>query len=74
MLSSETFNIVYPHCNHTYQGVDGPTLDDIILTKIRANEVIPPAAENVAGVESVTSTLICVEYTPKEVDDTSLLH
>ena len=44
------------------------------FTKIRVNEVNTAASENVAEVESVTSTLTCVEYTPKEVEETSLLH
>ena len=54
--------------------MDGPTLDGIIFTKISVNEVTTPAPENVAEVESVTSTLTCVECTPKEVEETSLLH
>ena len=73
-LSSENTNDVFPHCNDTYRGVDGPVLDEILFTKIRVNEVSTPAAENAAGVESVTSTLTCVEYMPEEVEETSLLH
>ena len=72
-LSSENINDVFPDCDHTYRGVDGPALDDILLTKIGVNGVSAPAAENVAGVECVTSTLACVEYTPEEVEETSLL-
>ena len=34
-------------------------MDDVLFTKIRVNEVNTPAAENVAGVEGVTSTLAC---------------
>ena len=71
-LSSETFNDVFPHCNHTYRGVDGPALDEIIFTKIRVNEVTTPAAEK-RGRGNVYS-ITCVEYTPKEVEETSLLH
>ena len=73
-LSSETFNDVFPHCNHTYRGVDGPPLGEIIFTKIRVNEVTTPSSENVSGVESATSTLTCVEYTPKEIEENSLRH
>ena len=54
--------------------MDESTLDEILFTKIRGNEVNKPETENVAGVESVTSTLTCVEYTPEEVEETSLLH
>ena len=28
-LSSETFNDVLPHCNHTYRGVDRPALGEL---------------------------------------------
>lgn len=44
-------------CNHAYRGVDGPAFDKILLTKVRVNEVNTPAAENVARVKNVTSTL-----------------
>ena len=54
--------------------MDGPALGYIFFTKIRVNKVNTPEAENVAGVESVTSTLTCVEYMPEEVEETSLLH
>ena len=73
-VSSENIYDVFPDCNDTYRGVDGPTLDDIIFTKIRANKGTTAASENVAEAESATSTLTCVEYTPKEVEETSLLH
>ena len=69
-LSSETFNDVLPHCNHTYRGVDGPALDEIIFTEIRVNEVTSPGSENLTRVASVTSTLTSVEYTLKEVEET----
>ena len=49
-------------------------MDEVIFTKIRVNEVTTPAPENVAEVESITSALTCMEYTPKEVEETSLLH
>ena len=54
--------------------MDESTLDEIFFMKIRVNEVNKPEAENVAGVESETSTLTWVEYTPEEVEETSLLH
>ena len=56
-----------------YRGVEGPALDNILYTNIGVNELTTPAAENVASVESVKSTLTCVEYTPEEVEETSLL-
>ena len=49
-------------------------MDEILYTKIRVNEANAPAAENVSGVDSVTSTLTYVEYTPEEVEKTSRLH
>ena len=60
-------------CHHTYRGVEGPVLDDIIFTEIGVNEASTPATENVAGVESAMSILACVQYTPEEVEETSLL-
>ena len=48
-------------------------MDDILFTEIGVNEVSTPAAENEAGVEGATSTPACVEYTPEEVEETSLL-
>ena len=71
--SCESINVVFPDCNQTYRGVDGPALDEILFAKIRVNEVSSPTAENVARVEGVTSTLSCVEYTPEEIKETSLL-
>ena len=71
-LSIESLNDVFPDCNHTYRGVDGPALDEILFTKIRVNEVSTTASENVAGVESVASTKSCVEYTPEEVEELSM--
>ena len=53
--------------------MDEPTLDKVLFTKIRVNEVNKPEADNVAGVECVSSTLSCEEYTPEEVEETSLL-
>ena len=53
--------------------MEGPALDIIIFTMIGVNDVSTPEAENVARVESVTSTLACVEYMPEEVEETSLL-
>ena len=47
-------------------------MEEILFTKIRVNEVSTPAAENVAGVESVASVQACMEYTPEEVEETSL--
>ena len=72
-LSIESLNDVFPDCNHTYRGVDGPALDEILFTKIRVNEVSTPAAENVAGVEGETSIPSGVEYTPEEVYEIWLL-
>ena len=46
---------------------------DTLFTKKGVNDVSTPAAENVAGVESVTITPACVEYTTEEVEDTSRL-
>ena len=54
--------------------MDESTLDEILFTKIRVNEVNKPEAENVAKVESVMSTLTSVEYTLEEVEETTLLH
>ena len=48
-------------------------MDIILFTMIGVNDVSTPEAENVARVESVTSTLACVEYMPEEVEETSLL-
>ena len=71
-LSIESLNDVFPDYNHTYRGVGGPALDEILFTKIRVNEVSTTASENVAGVESVASTEACVEYTPEEVEELSM--
>ena len=70
MLPSGNIDGVFPVCNHTYRGVDGIELDGIIFTKIRVNEGSTPAAENVAGVESVASTPACVKYTSDDVEET----
>ena len=40
-------------------------MDIILFTMIGVNDVSTPEAENVARVESVTSTLACVEYMPE---------
>ena len=48
-------------------------MDDILFTKIGVNVVSTRATENVAEVESVTSTLACVEYTREDIEETSLL-
>ena len=48
-------------------------MNDVPFAEIGAKEVNTLAAENVAGMKGVTSTLTCVEYTPDEVEDTSLL-
>ena len=58
--------------HHTYRGVEGPVLDGILFTEISVNEVNTPAAENGRG-EGVTSTLVCVEYTPEVVEETLVL-
>ena len=73
-LSNENINDAFPDYNRTHRGVDEPSLDEILYTKIRVNEANAPAAENVSGVDSVTSTLTYVEYTPEEVEKTSRLH
>ena len=53
--------------------MEGPAVDDILFTKIGVNVVSTRATENVAEVESVTSTLACVEYTREDIEETSLL-
>ena len=48
-------------------------MDDILFTEIGVYEASTPGAENVAGLECVTSTPACVQDTPEEVEETSLL-
>ena len=48
-------------------------MDGILFAKVGVNEASTPATENVAGVESAMSILACVQYTPEEVEETSLL-
>ena len=62
-LSSENINDVFPDC---------PALDDILITENGGNEVSTLAADNVAGMKSRTSALVCVEYTLEEVGETLL--
>ena len=66
---------VFPDCEMSphLPGCGRPVLDDIVFTKIGVNEASTPATENVAGVDSVMPVLACVQYTPEEVEETSLL-
>ena len=48
-------------------------LDDILFKEIGVNEVSTPGAESVTLMEGATSTPSCVECTPEEVEEISLL-